>query len=202
MKRLFTLVILLFATMSVVAQDTAAKSRADYLVSRLSEKMHSMPSYRVEFEVQAGDDTISGEYSVAGYIYHIAVADMEVYGDDKVRYEIDKSKREIVVDRSDIESHNLLSNPTRAFSFVGSDYQAELLSEDGRQAEIRLTPKDTTQSEGIAIAISLSDYNPLRILYDVEGDCVAISILTLKSDREPARYDSSRYKDYEVIDFR
>ena len=35
----------------------------------------------------------------------------EVYGDAEFRYEIDPDRKEVVIDRVDLTSHNLLNNP-------------------------------------------------------------------------------------------
>ncbi len=204
--RIKCLALWLFVAVGVVVaaapQSNANGARATKLLEGLSSAVNAMPSYRVEFEAYAGDDNLHGEYAVAGDIYHIKVADMEVFGDGATRYEVDGEKREIIVDVADTTSHNLLNNPTRAFMFLGSDYDAELLSDGGAQAEVRLKPKSAALSESITVTILSADNLPSRIVYDAEGDSVIIAIKSFKRGGEPARFDMSRYEGYEIIDFR
>lgn len=197
-----SLTVLLGVAVEAHAQSVAGEDRAQNMLSKLSSVMLSMPSYCVDFEAKAGEETLRGEYVVSGDRYHISLADMEVYGDAKLRYEVDKSKREVVVDVADTESHNLLSNPTHAFSFVGEEYRAELLSEDGTEAVLRLKSRDDLSSEVITITLTRRDNLPRSITYDVEGDRVEIYIRNLKQGVEPRIYDAARYADFEIIDFR
>ena len=70
------------------------------------------------------------------------VGDAEAYSDGVSKWEVDPSKREVVVDVVDTQSRSLLGNPTRAFDFLDDAFRSELLPSEGEVRRLRLTPVD------------------------------------------------------------
>ena len=199
MKRwMIGLAALLFVT------GVRAEDRSLAVLRQLTSAFTQMSGYSVDFEVQTADGAIPGYYEVNGPNYYMQVNDMEAYGDAQFRYEVNSSKREIVIDLVDLESHNLLNNPTRAFDFVEGEYATELLDETDQMAVIRLTPKSVRSAVGaIDIEVDTTRSMPVAVIYEVDGDRVRIDIRAV-SDREASAlaFDRSKYPDYEWIDFR
>ncbi len=174
------------------------------LLRQVTSAFSQMSGYSVDFEVETADGPIPGYYEVNGPNYYIQVNDMEAYGDAQFRYEVNSSKREIVIDLVDLESHNLLNNPTRAFDFVEGEYATELLDETEQTAVIRLTPRSVRSAVGVIdIEIDKTRSLPVSVTYEVDGDRVRIDIRVISEREASARaFDQDKYPDYEWIDFR
>lgn len=194
--------IILLSALVVTTGASAQNDKAAEYMRRLAGAMESMKSYTVDFKAEAGDESIRGRYAVDADRYHISVAGNEVYGDDRVRREIDIRKREIVVDAADTTSRNLLTNPTRGFRFLGDDYRARLESESGDRATILLTPTAKGAVGTISVTLSTSDMRPHRICYDTEGESVTIFIESIGKGAEMPEFNAANYPDFEIIDFR
>ena len=179
MKRSVLLLAALFAVFSVQADN-----RPQAVLKQLTAALGALEGYSVVFEVHTDGDVVPGYYEVSGDNYYMHVNGQEVYGDAEFRYEIDPDRKEVVIDRVDLTSHNLLNNPTRAFDFIDGEYAASLLSEKGSTAVIRLTP-------------------PTAVIYEIDGDRVRIDIRSVTvHEASPRTFDAENYAGYEWIDFR
>lgn len=183
------------------AQSAAGDARASELLARVAARFDSMPGYTVRFEVRSADGSVAGEYSVEDDRYHISVAGNEVYGDDRVRREIDAAKREIVIDAADTASRNILTNPTRAFRFLDGDYTARMVSEDAAYAVVSLTPRSGSAGT-ITVTLAAQSARPEVIAYDMEGERVAVGILGIEPGGRVGSFAPEKYEGYEIIDFR
>ena len=203
MKRKLAAIVSFALLICAHVQAQTADKAAEYM-RRLAAAMESMPAYTVRFTAAAGDtETISGRYEVDGSRYHISVAGTEVYGDDKVRREIDNTHREIVVDEADTSSHNLLTNPVHGFRFLGDDYIPRLCSEADGRAVVALTPvAKGGMAEVITVTLATSDALPQQICYDADGETVTIVIESIAKGADVADFDAAGYPGYEIIDFR
>lgn len=184
--------------------SAAADGRSSELLARLKETVGAMPGYRVDFAVEAEGKTFSGFYQVRGESYYMALGEAEVYCDGQVRREVDPSKREVVVDRVDLSSRNILNNPTRAFSLLDGSFAHETLSEEGGVATLLLVP--SAPEAGISrLTIELDTHTrlPRRMIYDADGEPVAILIRSFRPDSSPLKlFDAGNYPSFELIDFR
>lgn len=199
--KLILSLVLLGGVADVCAQSSGRDKAAEYM-RRLARGMGSMRAYTVDFRAVAGDESVRGRYAVEAERYHIVVAGNEVYGDDKLRREVDSSKREIVIDAADTTSRNLLINPTRGFRFIGDDYTPRLDSESDGRAVVTLTPAGKGVAGTITVVMSAADAMPERIEYDTEGETVTIIIESIAKSAVVPRFDAALYPDYEIIDFR
>lgn len=153
----------------------------------------------------AEEAPISGYFMVEGDAYYISLGIMEVYSDGKLRYEINNERKEVVEDRVNLEACDLLSNPTRAFSFVPQEFSSEVTSLTTERITLRLTPK--SEAMGIdAITLTLqrsgSQVVPVAISYDYDGDAVAITLSRADvSDAKLPRWDKSAYRAYDIVSF-
>ena len=153
----------------------------------------------------AKEAPISGYFMVEGDAYYISLGIMEVYSDGKLRYEINNERKEVVEDRVNLEACDLLSNPTRAFSFVPQEFSSEVTSATNERVTLRLTPK--SEAMGIdAITLTLqrsgSQVVPVAISYDYDGDAVAITLSRADvSDAKLPRWDKSAYRAYDIVSF-
>jgi hypothetical protein len=130
---------------------------------------------------------------------------MEVYSDGKLRYEINNSRKEVTEDRVNLKSQDLLTNPTRAFSFVDKEYTITLKSQSASGAVLKLVPRDvslglsdielTLQKSGGAVL-------PTKIVYNYDGDTIAIQLTPLSvADKSLPRWSKESYRAYDIVSF-
>lgn len=178
-------------------------SRGKQLVTALSEKFRAMKSYGVNFSVDAGTQQMQGNYAVEGEAYTLNIGTAEVFCDGALRYEIDKQRKEITLDRVDKSSRNILSNPIRAFDFLDSDYTARLLWEHGGEAAICLMPQSGGGKGTITVTLAVQSMLPHELQYNFEGEQIRVKIEKVSPlTRSITRFDRANYPNYEMIDFR
>ena len=197
MKRFFTLLLAMAFVLSARAEGE------QMLLRRVAEYVKALGSYDAEVYVAAGEYKASGSYSVAGDSYYIKVGEAEVYADGKTRYEVDHSRKEVSVDVVDLESQNILDNPTRCFDFVGEEYAAELVRESDGVATIRLVARDEDIEGEILLGVESATGKPLSIAYILYDDRVDVKIksLTPRKTKLPT-FSKGNYKGYDMVDFR
>lgn len=197
MKRFFTLLLAMAFVLSARAEGE------QLLLRRVAEYVKALGSYDAEVDVAAGEYKASGSYSVAGDSYYIKVGEAEVYADGKTRYEVDHSRKEVSVDVVDLESQNILDNPTRCFDFVGEEYAAELVKESDGVATIRLEARNEDIEGEILLGVESATGKPLSIAYILYDDRVDVKIksLTPRKTKLPT-FSKGNYKGYDMVDFR
>ncbi len=197
MKRFFTLLLAMTFVLSARAEGE------QMLLRRVAEYVKALGSYDAEVDVAAGEYKASGSYSVAGDSYYIKVGEAEVYADGRTRYEVDHSRKEVSVDVVDLESQNILDNPTRCFDFVGEEYAAELVKESDGVATIRLEARNEDIEGEILLGVESATGKPLSIAYILYDDRVDVKIksLTPRKTKLPT-FSKGDYKGYDMVDFR
>ncbi len=199
MRKILILFAILFSTLGVVSAQSAEEWLAK-LDNSLGER------YAMHIAVTVGEEApLNGYFMVEGDAYYISLGIMEVYSDGKLRYEINNERKEVVEDRVNLEACDLLSNPTRAFSFVPQEFSSEVTSATNERVTLKLTPKsDAMGIDSITLTLlrSGSKVMPVAISYDYDGD--AISIVLSAADSAEAklpRWDKSAYRAYDIVSF-
>ena len=189
---------------AVLMGVSVARAEGEQLVlRRVAEYVAKMGSYDVTFVVKAGDYVASGSYSVSGDAYHIALDKAEVYSDGKTRYEVDLDRREVCIDVVDLESRNILDNPTRCFDFVGDEYLAEQVKRDVNSVTLRLVARDEEQEGEILLTADSTTGKPLVVSYILYDDRIDVEIKSFVGRKELVKFFSKNdYKGYDIVDFR
>ncbi|MBR2932424.1 MAG: outer membrane lipoprotein carrier protein LolA [Rikenellaceae bacterium] len=205
MKKFIAFIFTLLCAANVCAQsDDSAK----VLIGRLSEKIRAMENYEVEFNVKSGDQTIKGYYAVSGEKYYISIGDAEVYCDGSARYEVNPQNKEVTVDAVDTKSHNILTNPTRAFDFIDGEFTFATVGVADGATTIKLTSTAENAALGtIFVTIDNATAQPRSLTYDVDGDQIVVEIASLDEmvgmvDISMFTFDKGNYRGYEIVDFR
>ena len=192
--RKFLVTILLFATLSAVADE-----RGEMRLERISRHYSSLGNYGLSFVLRVGEGTQHGEIAVDGNNSYMRVADTEVFVVDSIRYEVRTSTKEIVVDKADAYERELL-NPLNGFSGLKREYNIEECEVDGRVA-VRLTPKQS--GETIYIITTLDGEGISRIRYGAGDSAAELEVINSRRVAKPLpKFDKERYKGFELIDFR
>lgn len=204
MKKVIVFIFTLLCTINTWAQGDDAKA----LISRLSEQIRSMENYEVSFTVNSGDQKIKGYYAVSGEKYYISIGDAEVFCDGGARYEVNPQNKEVTVDAVDTKSHNILTNPTRAFDFIDGEFAFEMVGTNNGITTIKLTSTAENVALGVIfVAMDAATAQPRSLTYDVDGAQIAIEVasideLTGMVDISMFTFDKNNYRGYEIVDFR
>lgn len=149
--------------------------------------------------------TLHGTLKVEGDAYYLMLGSMEVYSDGRLRYEINNERKEVTEDRVDLKSHDLLTNPTRAFTFVDSEFQMSMRTmADTSGRYIDLVPRDDIGMSSITLAVRRSGQRvmPEAISYFYDGDVVMIYLHPLDSSSwKLPRWNKSAYAAYDIVSF-
>jgi hypothetical protein len=203
MRQIITIVVFLFASLASVSAQGAEE-----LLTKLDNSLGERYAMHITVTMsdQAnGDTNLNGYFMVEGDAYYITLGVMEVYSDGKLRYEINNERKEVVEDRVNLESCDLLSNPTRAFTFVPKEFSSEVVSRADNRVVVRLTPK--SEAMGIdSIELTLEESGskvlPVAICYDYDGDKVSIALaMADTADMELPRWSKSAYRAYDIVSF-
>jgi outer membrane lipoprotein-sorting protein len=204
MKKVIVFIFTLLCTINTWAQGDDAKA----LISRLSEQIRSMENYDVSFTVNSGDQKIKGYYAVSGEKYYISIGDAEVFCDGGARYEVNPQNKEVTVDAVDTKSHNILTNPTRAFDFIDGEFAFEMVGTNNGITTIKLTSTAENAALGVIfVAMDAATAQPRSLTYDVDGAQIAIEVaaideLTGMVDISMFTFHKNNYRGYEIVDFR
>ena len=201
-KIIFVIVAICMAT--TLSAQTTAKEWVKQLESSMGERY----AYTLNVAVKTGDSktTLSGRVMVEGDSYYMSLETMEVYSNGKLRYEVNNERKEVTEDRVDLTSHDLLTNPTRAFKFAPEEFKMTLkFSQNDEIARIDLTPRD--KDYGItAILLYLvregDKVYPKQIAYDYDGDKVVVTLAEYgdKAWKLPV-WNEANYKAYDIVSF-
>lgn len=204
MKKVIAFIFTLLCVTNTWAQDSDAKA----LIGRLSEQMRSMENYEVSFAVKSGDQKIKGYYAVSGEKYYISIGDAEVFCDGGARYEVNAQNKEVTVDAVDTKSHNILTNPTRAFDFIDGEFNFTTVGTENGITTVKLTSTAENAALGVIfVALDSATAQPRSLTYDVDGAQIIIEIasideLTGMVDISMFTFDKNNYRGYEIVDFR
>lgn len=194
--------IALFAAGSLSAQS--ANEWLQSLNTSLG-KSYAMELYVTLGSVDSVDDQLAGYFMVDGDGYYINLGAMEVYSDGKLRYEVNNERKEVTEDRVNLEAKDLLSNPTRAFSFLPDEFTASVVVTTDKGAVLAL--KSKSRDLGItAIMLSLERSQckvlPTEISYDYDGDLVTISLAMVNDESLTLRrWNKAEYRAYDIVSF-
>jgi len=181
----------------------AADSGVAWL-GRLQTAVDALGAYEVRFDLSTTDGyAVQGAYRVVDDRYCITMPAVRVFCDGEARYEVNDDKREVVVDAVDMQSHNLLDNPARAFDFVGEQFDVQVVSEQADRILLRLTPRSKEALTAIDLTLDKGSALPVSVVYGSEDLRITIAIRSFEKSATPfPAFRASDYPDYELIDFR
>ena len=184
--------------------STASAQSAQEWLTKLNTSLGER--YAMNMSVTVGEEApLTGFFMVEGDAYYITLGIMEVYSDGKLRYEINNERKEVVEDIVNLEACDLLSNPTRAFTFVPNEFMSEVVSTTNDVVVVKLTPKSEAMGiDSITLTLQRSGsvVTPKTVSYDYDGDAVAISLNRVEvGDKKLPRWDKAAYRAYDIVSF-
>ncbi len=210
MRRFLIIAIMLF---SALAAD--ADVRSSEVLGKMAAAIKAMKSYRVDFTLYADRTAkgVKGSYTVSGESYRVEAGGAEVFSDGKVRYEVNPVDMEVAIDEVNPSDNTIMGNPVRVFDFPADTFYhtyGDAAVVDGRAVDIvNVFPRgEASGVVQITLRIDASTRLPVQISYRLEGvsSPVKVDIDSVKpvsgNVEQLFRFDRSKYKSYEIIDFR
>lgn len=198
MRRLLILVFASFCWLSASADQTSQG-----ILQRVAQYIKALGSYDAGFVVRANDYTTTGSYCVEGDAYHISLDRAEVFSDGETRYEVDHDRAEVNIDVMDLESYNVMDNPTRCFDFVDKGYTSKIHTRQAGEVTLLLHSTDEDIEGDIYLTVDERTFRPKMIAYELYDDRIEVTITSIEQRKRPiGRFDESKYKGYEIVDFR
>ena len=192
---------MLFAAMFCVVNIYAQASARDWIngVNRTLKD-----NYALHMKVDAYGEKMNGYSIVERDSYYMQLGTMEVYSDGKLRYEVNNERKEITEDRVNLDSRDLLANPTRAFEFLEDEFKATISEHIHNGAILKLVPKQESDITAIYMSVMWRDNRiiPMAIKYDYDGEEVSIALVMadVKSASMP-KWKRGNYKTYDLVSF-
>lgn len=195
-------VLSLFAIVATLFSAEAQITASEWL-SQLRSTLGS--SYAWNITVETSGEEFLGYYMVEGDAYYLTLGVMEVYSDGKLRYEINNARKEVTEDRVNLKAVDLLTNPTRAFNFVDSEYTISIKERTALGVVLKLVPKDANldlseislelQKRGSAVL-------PIKLRYSYDDDNITIGLTQLAvADKKLPRWNKDSYRSYDIVSF-
>ena len=179
--------------------SASADERGVERLQRLSRHYASLGNYSLNFALNVAGVEQKGELRVDGNNMYMSLADTEVFVVDSVRYEVQKSKKEIVVDKADLYESELIS-PLQGLSKLSNDFDIVEQLVEGR-VQLYLTPKRS--GDAITIVLTVDGEAAERIIYGSGEGAVTLEVeRAKKSAGALPKFDIARYNGFEMIDFR
>ena len=197
MRRVCLLLVALVWAISVSAQSSA-REWIEGLNYTLDDR------YALYMKVTAYGEQMNGYFMVEKDSYYIQLGAMEVYSDGKLRYEVNNTRKEVTEDRVNLDSRDLLTNPTRAFAFVESEFTASISEKIHNGVILKLVPKQSADITAVYVSVVWRDNRivPMAIKYDYDGQEVMIALVMADvNSAVMPRWNKSAYKSYDIVSF-
>ena len=200
---------IIFALVAIcMATTLSAQTSANGWLKQLEKSMGQRYAYTLAVMVKSGESksVLSGRVMVEGDSYYMSLEAMEVYSNGKLRYEVNNERKEVTEDRVDLTSHDLLTNPTRAFKFAPEEFDMTLgFSQNDEIARVVLTPRDEDYGITSITLILVREGErvyPSQIAYDYDGDIIIISLREYDDEAwKLPTWSESNYRAYDIVSF-
>ena len=199
-------VLLLMAMLSAALGASAQQSPREW-IDMLNRSLGASYGVHVEVTTDDSEEPVAGYYIVDGDSYYLQLGVMEVYSDAKLRYEINNERKEVTEDVVNLESVDLLTNPTRAFNFVDDEFDASIVEQNAEGATLRLVPKDELLGISDIRLVLRRDgatVMPTDVSYDYDGYVVDIELHVVDTqDPSLPRWAERKtnYRAYDMVSF-
>ena len=199
-------VLLIMAMLSAALGASAQQSPREW-IDMLNRSLGASYGVHVEVTTDDSEEPVAGYYIVDGDSYYLQLGVMEVYSDAKLRYEINNERKEVTEDVVNLESVDLLTNPTRAFNFVDDEFDASIVEQNAEGATLRLVPKDELLGISDIRLVLRRDgatVMPTDVSYDYDGYVVDIELHVVETqDTSLPRWAERKtnYRAYDMVSF-
>lgn len=160
--------------------------------------------YTMGATVRVEGDELTGIFMVDGDGYYLTLGTMEVYSDGKLRYEVNNERKEVTIDRVDLTSRDILTNPTNAFSFAAEEFYSDIVADKGGEVVISLVPREDIGITDIELTLRRDGHGrvvPVAVRYNYDGDIIDVLLALRPADATLPRWDKAAYRAYDIVSF-
>ena len=188
----------------MMAFAASAQTTAEWWIEALNRSLGDRYGMNISVAM-AESESLNGYFMVDGDSYYITLGVMEVYSDGKLRHEINNERKEVTIDNVDLSSVDLLTNPTRAFTFVPNEFSSQVVSTSNERVVVKLTPKSAAMGiDSITLTLRRNGakVSPEAISYDYDGEAVSIALTAADATASKLpRWDKAAYRAYDIVSF-
>ena len=202
MRRVFAILCMLLCATSLSAQS------AHTYLDELERSLGGRYAFTIAVQVGDAEDMLYGRVMVDGDSYYMSLEGMEVYSDGELRYEINNERKEIVEDRVNLLSEDILTNPTRVFAYFDKEFEVRGITHQGSLTTIDLAPRNPDLMGDYSVSLTVErterGVEPRHLYYDYDGYVVDLALEVLhQSDAEFRHWKEHKmeYRAYDMISF-
>lgn len=186
----------------VLSVATLSAQSADVWIEALNNSLGTR--YTMGATVRVEGDELTGIFMVDGDGYYLTLGTMEVYSDGKLRYEVNNERKEVTIDRVDLTSRDILTNPTNAFSFAAEEFYSDIVADKGGEVVISLVPREDIGITDIELTLRRDGHGrvvPVAVRYNYDGDIIDVLLVLRPADATLPRWDKAAYRAYDIVSF-
>ncbi len=186
----------------VLSVTTLSAQSAEAWIEALNNSLGTR--YTMGATVRVEGDELTGIFMVDGDGYYLTLGTMEVYSDGKLRYEVNNERKEVTIDRVDLTSRDILTNPTNAFSFAAEEFYSDIVADKGGEVVISLVPREDIGITDIELTLRRDGHGrvvPVAVRYNYDGDIIDVLLALRPADATLPRWDKAAYRAYDIVSF-
>ena len=186
----------------VLSVATLSAQSAEAWIEALNNSLGTR--YTMGATVRVEGDELTGIFMVDGDGYYLTLGTMEVYSDGKLRYEVNNERKEVTIDRVDLTSRDILTNPTNAFSFAAEEFYSDIVADKGAEVIISLVPREDIGITDIELTLRREGHGrvvPVAVRYNYDGDIIDVLLALRPADATLPRWDKAAYRAYDIVSF-
>ncbi|MBR2866472.1 MAG: hypothetical protein IKC12_01960 [Alistipes sp.] len=186
----------------VLSVATLSAQSAEAWIEALNNSLGTR--YTMGATVRVEGDELTGIFMVDGDGYYLTLGTMEVYSDGKLRYEVNNERKEVTIDRVDLTSRDILTNPTNAFSFAAEEFYSDIVADKGAEVVISLVPREDIGITDIELTLRREGHGrvvPVAVRYNYDGDIIDVLLALRPADATLPRWDKAAYRAYDIVSF-
>lgn len=212
MKKLAVLLVSLFLTVGIFAQDDA---KAKAILDKLSEKTKKYTSIKTTFDYQIINKTEglnekqAGTLQIKGTKYHLAIKGQDVFSDGKSVYTLLKDAEEVQINAMPDEADEDAISPNTIFTLYEKGFKYKYVKEENGNDVINLYPNNPQDKSFHRVEIQI---NKIKgeiykvTVFGKDGTDMSYTIKTFTPNvaipDATFSFDKTKYPNYDVIDLR
>lgn len=209
MKKIIFAILLVLPVLSLRADE-----RSQEVLRKMSAALNSYNSYKVRFTANMEGEfkDLPGTLLVSKNKYWLEMNDSQVFFDGTTGYTYSEDNEEVIIETPDPKDNTLFANPAKIFQLYERDFNSTLkgavLLRGKNTMQIELTPKAANTDYNKVILYTDTSGLPVRVVYHLPeyGGDLILDVISLESNvavtDDMFRFDTTKYPEVEVIDFR
>ncbi|MEG1664917.1 MAG: outer membrane lipoprotein carrier protein LolA [Mucinivorans sp.] len=202
LKKIFLLL------MTLISVGAMADSHSFDILESLSRRFNGYSAYRIDFRVsvEGQQGSVGGHIIVSGCKFVMRAAAMENYYDGTTLWSYDRQANRVDVKSLKSSDPNVMMNLSKLMAVDMTYFNHRMVDDGTKWSVVELTPKaQIDEYSSILIYVDPLSKEPCKIKVMGQEQLI-ISIGRVQPNvvvaKDTFRFDASKYKDVEIVDFR